>query len=52
MLSEPVRRVSFGLVNEATCQVGEEHSTQKAVLVPFSASAKRNKKQAISNCAQ
>jgi len=29
MLSEPVRRVSFGLVNEALCQVGEGHSTQK-----------------------
>jgi len=29
MLSEPARRVSFGSVNEANCQIGEGHSTQK-----------------------
>jgi len=29
MWFEPVRRVSFGLVSKATCQVGKGRSTQK-----------------------
>jgi len=50
MLSEPVRRVSFGLDNEANCQVGEGYSTQKLFWFLFQLGQKGT--QTIFDCAQ